>query len=232
MSEKVLITGGTRGIGLASVERFVESGYDVAVIARNFSKFPYESVRQFQFDLNNVGEIKNIAEKIGDIDILINNAGIDNQEKYDTYSYEKSEEILNVNLRAPIELINFFSKGFVKKGKGRIVNVASQAAEIGHKNIWYGITKAGLVNVTKSYAALLGEKGVVINAVAPGPVITDMIENSIYKERYEKLKQRSYLNRLAYAEEAAEVIFWLATGCPEYINGETIDINNGVQRIK
>lgn len=232
MSKRVLITGGTKGIGLASVKKFVDRGYDVAVIGRNFSEFPYENVRQFQFDLSNIKEIKNIADKIGDIDILVNNAGIDNKEAYDSYSDEKLEEILNVNLRAPLELINHYSKLFEKKGEGRIVNVASQAAEIGHKNIWYGITKAGLVNATKSYAAILGEKGVVINAVAPGPVITDMIENSIYWERYEKLKKRTYINRLAYAEEVAEVIFWLAAESPEYVNGETIDINNGVQRIK
>ena len=90
----------------------------------------------------------------------------------------------------------------------------------------------GLINATKTYAAILGPQGVVLNAIAPGPVKTEMIENSEYSVRFETVRPRTYLQRVAKPEEIAEVIYWLATSAPEYINGEVIDLNNGAQKIK
>ena len=162
---------------------------------------------------------------------MVNNAGISNGLEYSNYSQEKVDKILKINIEAPVAFIREVSKKFLIKEKGRIVNVASQAAEVGNPDIWYGITKAGLVNVTRSFANLLGRKGIVINAVAPGPVETDMILNSPHNDRFERIKERVYLNRFAKPVEIAKTIFWLATESPQYINGETIDINNGAQSI-
>lgn len=232
MGKRVLITGGNKGIGLALTDKFVKNGYDVIVLGRDFQNFELSDVLKVQFDLNEIERIKEIAEEIGDIDILINNAGIDRKRPYYDYPKEDVERILNVNLKAPIALINAYLPSFIKRHEGRVVNVASQAAEVGHTDIWYGITKAGLVNVTKSFASIVGGEGVVINAVAPGPVATEMIENTPFAKRYELLKVRTYLNRVAQPEEVAEVVYWLATDAPSYVNGETIDINNGAQRVK
>lgn len=231
MSKRVLITGGNKGIGLAAARRFLQEDYQVIVISRNFEGFEENGIQTISYDLSNLSGISDLIERIGDIDVLVNNAGIDRKHPYDDYPEEDIEKILNVNLRAPLELINGYAKRFIKKGAGRVVNVASQAGEVGHTDVWYGITKAGLLNVTKSYAALLGGKGVIINAVAPGPVDTEMIQDSPFAERFEKVRNRTILKRIATKEEVAEVIFWLGTTSPEYVNGETIDINNGAQRI-
>lgn len=231
MSKRVLITGGNKGIGLAAARRFLQKDYQVIVIGRNFEGFEENGIQTISYDLSNLSGISDLIERIGDIDVLVNNAGIDRKHPYDDYPEEDIEKILNVNLRAPLELINGYAKRFIKKGAGRVVNVASQAGEVGHTDVWYGITKAGLLNVTKSYAALLGGKGVIINAVAPGPVDTEMIQDSPFAERFEKVSNRTILKRIATKEEVAEVIFWLGTTSPEYVNGETIDINNGAQRI-
>lgn len=231
MSKRVLITGGNKGIGLAAARRFLQEDYQVIVIGRNFEGFEENGIQTISYDLSNLSGISDLIERIGDIDVLVNNAGIDRKHPYDDYPEEDIEKILNVNLRAPLELINGYAKRFIKKGAGRVVNVASQAGEVGHTDVWYGITKAGLLNVTKSYAALLGGKGVIINAVAPGPVDTEMIQDSPFAERFEKVRNRTILKRIATKEEVAEVIFWLGTTSPEYVNGETIDINNGAQRI-
>lgn len=231
MSKRVLITGGNKGIGLAAARRFLQKDYQVIVIGRNFEGFEENGIQTISYDLSNLSGISDLIERIGDIDVLVNNAGIDRKHPYDDYPEEDIEKILNVNLRAPLELINGYAKRFIKKGAGRVVNVASQAGEVGHTDVWYGITKAGLLNVTKSYAALLGGKGVIINAVAPGPVDTEMIQDSPFAERFEKVRNRTILKRIATKEEVAEVIFWLGTTSPEYVNGETIDINNGAQRI-
>lgn len=229
-TERVLITGGNKGIGLATTGEFLSHGYRVYVVARDFSKFTLgdeKNVEKIEFDLANVTEIPRLAEGIGEIDILINNAGIMHGIAYEEYTEEKKERILKVNLEAPVALIKAFSQGMIKKGKGRIVNTASIAGEIGHPDIWYGVTKAGIINITKSFAKLLGPQGIVINAVAPGPVETEMLE-IIPKERKEGMKKVAYTGRYAQSEEIARTIYWLATDCPEYVNGTCIDINNGV----
>ena len=146
---------------------------------------------------------------------------------YDNYPLEKMNKLMDINLYAPIEFIKEVSKSMIIAGNGRIVNTASIAGQIGHPDIWYGVSKAGIINATKSFAKLLGPKGIVINAVAPGPVETDML-SVIPEQRKKDIKNSVYLLiDLQKPEEVAKTIYWLATDCPEYINGTCIDINNG-----
>ena len=226
--KKVLITGGNKGIGLATTKKFLANSYEVIVVARDFStlKIKHQNLKLIEFDLKNHIKIVELANKIGEVDILVNNAGIMHALPFDNYPEEKVEEILSVNIKSPVALIKEFSKSMLKKKFGRIINVASIAGEIGHPDVWYRITKAGVINMTKSFAKALGGKGIVVNAVAPGPVETDLLK-TIPKERKEGLKKLVYTGRFAKPEEVAETIYWLATDCPEYINGICVDINNG-----
>ena len=228
MKTKVLITGGTKGIGLATVKLFVKNNFEVYAVGRDFSMstFP-KNYHPVIFDLSHIEAISELYKKIGDIEILINNAGIMNTLPYDHYPSSKKNLILRINLEAPLELIKVFSQGMIQQGHGRIVNTASIAGHIGHPDIWYGITKAGIINVTKSFAQILGPKGIIINAVAPGPTDTDMLHTKIPKERIKNLKKASVLGRIAKPEEIAQTIYWLATKSPNYINGICLDINNG-----
>ncbi len=225
--QRVVITGGNKGIGLETTKLFLKSNYEVIVVARDFSNFPLKNsrIKQKPFDLIEISRIPQLADEIGDIDILINNAGIMNSLPYDNYPENKKEDILKINLEVPVALITSFSKGMIAKGKGRIVNVASIAGEIGHPDVWYGITKAGIINLTKSFAKALGAKGIVINCVAPSVVETDML-NVIPEARREAILKNVVLGRFAKSQEVAETIYWLAIDSPEYINGICIDINN------
>lgn len=235
MGQRILITGGTKGIGLETVRLLLDKGHRVVVIGRDFSAFPFnnsEQVEAIPFDVSKTEDIPRLVAQIGEVDALINNAGIAIAVSYLDYTPEQKEYIVKVNLEAPVSFIKETSKFFLKKGEGRIVNVASQAAQVGHPDIWYGITKAGLINATISFANLLGEKGVVINAIAPGPVSTDMIKNAPPNKRLETVVNRTYLGRAATPAEVAGVIAWLSTESPAYINGEVININNGVQHVK
>lgn len=227
MSKKVLITGGNKGIGLECTKMFCELGFEVVVGARDFSDFSIEGVRTIQYDFNDIENLPKFIEEVGDIDVLINNAGFMQPHiTYDNYPRSDIEKMMNVNLYAPIELITQFSASMKEKGYGRIVNNASIAGEIGHPDVWYGMSKAALINATKIYAKLLGEHGIVVNCVAPSPVETDMqAVNS--KERKEEFKKSVITKRFARADEIAKTIIWLATESPEYINGICIDINNG-----
>ncbi|AXH12861.1 SDR family NAD(P)-dependent oxidoreductase [Halarcobacter bivalviorum] len=229
MSKRVLVTGGNKGIGLKVVERFLELDYEIITVARNYDGFPYKdnkNITTIEYDLSDVDGLASLAKEVGDIDILINNAGyMQPKYTYNNYPKEAKEHIMNVDLYAPVELINLFSEGMKKRGFGRIVNTASIAGQIGHPDVWYGIAKAGLINATKIYAKLLGSEGITVNCVAPSAAETDMQKDND-EARKAAFKAAVVTNRFAEPKEVAEAIFWLATDCPEYINGITIDINN------
>jgi len=228
MKTRALVTGGNKGIGFEVTKDFLERGFEVVVVARDFSSFDLqdENLTIIEYDLANVTDLPKLMKQVGDIDILINNAGF-MQPKYsfDNYPIEAKERIMNVDLHTPVELMTLCSNSMKEKGYGRIVNVASIAGQIGHPDIWYGIAKAGLINATKIYAKLLGGNGIVVNCIAPSPVETDMQKDNS-EERKAEFKKTVVSGRFAYASEIATTIVWLATDCPEYINGTTTDINN------
>ena len=229
MKKRVLITGGNRGIGLSVSQAMLDLDYEIIVVAREFNGFALgglPSVFEYEYDLSNVDGLGKLVDKIGHVDILINNAGfMQPKYSYDNYPKDAKENIMNVDLYAPVELMNIVSKSMKKQGSGRIVNVASIAGQIGHPDIWYGIAKAGLINATKIYGKLLGSHGITVNCVAPSPTETDMqIDNSA--ERKKEFKKTVSTGRFAQPDEVAKAIVWLATDCPVYINGTTIDIND------
>ena len=214
-----LVTGGNKGIGLATSRRFLQEGFRVISVARNFSDVELPKSDDYvckEFDLNRVSNISELVAELGPIEVLVNNAGLMHGSPYTEYTEEMKREILAVNIESPVALINAVAPSMIERGRGRIVNNASIAGEIGHPDVWYGITKAGVINMTKSYAKILGPNGIVVNAIAAGPVETDMLE-SIPEARREQIKKAVFTGRFAQPEEVAETIYWLATDCPEYI---------------
>jgi 3-oxoacyl-[acyl-carrier protein] reductase len=228
--KRVLVTGGNKGIGLAVVKKFLELDYEVIVVGRDFSKFELNDnpkIICIEYDLSNISGLKALAKEVGEIDTLVNNAGyMQPKYTYDNYPQDAKEHIMNVDLYAPVELITLFSEGMKKRKYGRIVNTASIAGQIGHPDIWYGIAKAGIINATKIFAKLLGSYNIAVNCIAPSPVETDMQKDNS-EERKAEFKKAVPCGRFAEPEEAAEVIVWLATSCSEYVNGTTVDFNNG-----
>lgn len=225
----VLITGASRGIGLATARRFADAGYAVYGLARKMSEIAGDRAcfaKCIDFDLRRIDLIPRLAEDVGHVDILVNNAGIMHGIRFHEYPDDKREEMIRVNLEAPVALISAFADGMKRKSGGRIVNNASIAGEMGHPDVWYGITKAGVINFTKSFARILGPFGIVVNCVAAGPVETDMLK-TIPQERQDAIKKSVYTGRFARPDEVAAAMFWLATECPAYINGTCIDINDG-----
>jgi 3-oxoacyl-[acyl-carrier protein] reductase len=167
-----------------------------------------------------------MAEKLGEIDILVNNAGVQTAVSIDKYTDDARRRILAVNLEAPVELIRAVSKGMVQRKKGRIISLASVAAYGAHTDLWYGVTKAGVVSYTRSFASYLGPQGIQVNAVAPGPIDTPLLDKA-QPERVEELMKKVYTRRKGRPEEVAEAIRWLALEAPPIINGAVIDITDG-----
>ena len=149
MEKIVLITGGNKGIGLELTKAFLELKYRVIVVARDFVDFVYhDRIECIKYDLTDIENIPKLIASMDKIDILINNAGVMYSLPYNDYPQDKVDSMLKLNLEAPIKLI----EECVKVGVTRVVNNASVAAYTGHPDIWYGMTKAALINAAKSFA--------------------------------------------------------------------------------
>ena len=178
------------------------------------------------FDLMRISEIPALIAALGDFDTLVNNAGVLHCDPIDAIPDAHRSEILAVNLEAPAALIAAVAPAMKARRSGRIVNVSSVSAFTGHPDLWYGITKAGILNLTKSWARALGPHGILVNAVAPGPTETHMYDQ-LPQSRRDDVMRAVYSGRVCKPQEVAEAIYWLGSDCPEYISGSTIDVNNG-----
>jgi len=220
----VLVTGAGRGIGLATAKAFLQEGWKVLALDKAFAG---EVVGQrVDYDLRALAGIPKLVEKLGAIDTLVNNAGVLYCDPYDAIPEAHLEEILTVNLRAPVALIEALAPQMRKRKSGRIVNLGSVAAFTGHPDLWYGATKAALLNITKSYAGALGRDGILVNAVAPGPTSGVMYEQ-LPQSRKDAVMRSVHAGRVCSPEEVAKVILWLGSASPDYVSGTTVDVNSG-----
>lgn len=225
---RALITGAARGIGSETARLFLGAGWTVLALDKDFSGFDLRDARleRVDYDLTDLAGIPALVGGLGEIDTLVNNAGTLYCEPYDAIPEAHRREILAVNLEAPIALMQALAPQMRARKGGRIVNVGSVAAFTGHPDLWYGATKAALLNVTKSYAGWLGRDGILVNAVAPGPTLTAMYER-LPDSRKEGVMRTVYSGRACTPHEVAQAILWLGSASPAYMNGMTLDVNNG-----
>jgi len=221
-----LVTGGNRGIGASTVTAIRALKPDARIlIASRTAPEPADNVEWIKADLATPAGLSAVKEHLPSCDGLINNAGIMIGKGPFDISPQERDMTMAINQVAVVEL----SLAFIEAAAGkpvRIVNNSSIAAHLGHPDIWYGMTKAAVMNFTKSVAKSFGPQGVVCNCVAAGPVETDMLDN-IPDARQKALKASAILGRFAKPSDVADVMAWLAIDSPDYVNGVCIDINNG-----
>ncbi len=237
-----LVTGGATGIGAATVRALAEEKISVAL---QYSSSQVEAkklsdqlnaqgfkVEIFQADLSQKGSAENLVaqvkQKLGDIDILINNAGVMSDASIIQMSDALWDEAINVNLTAAFKLIRACAPSMVSKKWGRVINISSQVALTGSANhAHYATAKAGLLGLTYSAAKEYGASGVTVNAVLPGRIETKMIADRSVGRLDEWLSQTP-LNRLGRADEVASMINFLASDASSYITGASINVNGGL----
>lgn len=224
--ETYLVTGGNRGIGASTVKaiRARKSGAKIIIASRTAPE-PATNVEWIEADLTTQAGLRAVKEPLSVCDGLINNSGIMIGNGAFDITAQERDMTLAINQMAVVEL----TLAFIEAAAGkpiRIVNNSSIAAHLGHPDIWYGMTKAAVLNFTKSVAKSFGPQGVVCNCVAAGPVETDMLD-TIPEARQKALKTAAILGRFANPSDVADVMAWLALESPAYVNGVCIDVNNG-----
>jgi 3-oxoacyl-[acyl-carrier protein] reductase len=236
--KNALVTGSTRGIGRAIAEAFAQSGARVAVAGRDLQRAQEaasaigNNAMGFAAD---VGDSAAVAKLVGDvekafgsIDILVNNAGITRDNLVMRLKDEDWDAVQNANLRGAFVAIRAVSRGMMKKRAGRIINIASIVGLIGNKGqANYAASKAGLIALTKSVAKELGSRNILVNAVAPGFIETEMTA-AMTQEARDALGQQIALERLGSVQDVAAMVAFLASDLASYITGQVFVVDGGM----
>jgi 2-deoxy-D-gluconate 3-dehydrogenase len=242
LSKKVaVVTGGSRGLGLAIAEGFAQHGAEVAVISTKQSKELQEQiagtsgvkVKSYGFDLSNFEAydelIGNIKSDFGTIDILLNNAGVQRRSPAADFPMDDFNFVLDINLKAPFLLCQKAAKIMIEKGRGKIINMASLLSFQGGLNVpAYTASKSAVMGFTKSMSNEWAKLGINVNCIAPGYVATDMNEALIADEtRNRQILERIPMGRWANPEDMVGAAIFLASSASDYISGTTIIVDGG-----
>ena len=234
----VLVTGASRGIGLAIAKRLAAAGYSAIALARTEGPALSEAIEEAKgaivfvpFDLSNLDGIpemvRELRAKHGAIWGLVNNAGLSLEGLLANNHVSQIEAVIRLNTTSPIVLTKYVVRGMLGGGGGRIVNMSSIIGSTGYNGLAvYGATKASMIGFTKSLAREMGRLGVTVNAIAPGFIDTEMTAG-LGEEGREQVMRRSALRRLADVEDVAAMVELLMGDGGKNITGAVMTIDAG-----
>lgn len=230
MSRVVLVTGGSRGIGLACARRFAALGDHVAVTYH--SSPPPDGLFGVQCDVTSTESVdaafKAVEEKFGPVEVLVSNAGITNDGLLLRMSEDDFTSVIDANLTAAFRVVKRATQPMMRARKGRIVLMSSVVGLLGSAGqANYAASKAGLVGLARSVAREFGSRGITCNVVAPGPVATDMTA-ALGEQRLAELTAAVPLQRMADPDEIAGVVVFLASADAAYVTGAVIPVDGGL----
>ncbi|MEU2540055.1 SDR family NAD(P)-dependent oxidoreductase [Streptomyces iakyrus] len=235
--KKALVTGATSGIGRAIAVKLAEAGATVYVTGRRaeLGKETVELIEQaggtghfVVADVADIDDVRKLAEEVGEVDVLVNNAGIFPFSPTPEQSLDSYERVFDINVRATYFLTAALAPAMVARKKGAIVNVSSIAAQIGTPvGSVYNASKAAMDALTRSWAVEFGAAGVRVNSVAPGPIRTDMAVDTV-GEMFDAFSRSTPLARAGEPEEIAEAVVFLASDRAGYITGAVLTADGGL----
>ena len=235
--KKIILTGGSRGIGLSILEKLYAFKSKVLVIGSNNKnlstiKETYPNILIEQLNLEDHKKItenfSGYIEKLGGLDILVNNAGITKDNLAIRMNLEEWNKVINVNLTSSFLLSQQAIKFMIKNKNGSIINISSVVGHTGNAGqVNYSSSKAGLVAMSKTLAREYAKKNIRVNCISPGFIETDM--TSVLKDEHKKmLIDQIPMGRMGHSEDIANTVSFLASDFSSYITGETIHINGGM----
>ena len=238
----VLVTGGSRGIGLAISRRIAVAGYNVIAVARRESDELRETIRgvvehgigglHFRaFDLSETDAIpafvKRLRDEFGAIYGLVNNAGIGTEGLLATMHNTEIEALVRLNILSPVILTKYVVRHMMADGAGRIINVSSVIATTGYNGLSvYGATKAAATGFTRSLAREVGKVGITVNAIAPGFIDTELTQ-TLSEDQRKRIAGRSALRRLPEVDDVARMVEYLLGDGGRNITGSLLTIDAG-----
>ncbi len=235
-----LVTGGSRGIGRAVAARIVESGGRVAIVGRDGAAAAnaaeelggVDRAIGLQADVSQGQQVAAVVteteKQLGPVDILVNNAGLARDGVVVRMSEEQWDTVLDVNLKGAFNTIKAVSRSMMKRRSGRIVNITSVVGLTGNRGqANYAASKAGLIGLTKSVAKELASRNILVNAVAPGFITTEMTDELPEATR-EALRDQIPLGRLGTPEDVAGVVVFLSSPLADYITGQVVVVDGGM----
>ena len=242
MNKVAFITGGTRGIGKQIALTFAQNGYDIAINYRKENedlKNTKQEIEQngvkclaVQGDVSNFEDterfVKEIIEEYGKIDVLVNNAGITKDTLLMRMKKEDFEDVIDINLVGTFNVTKNVISYMMKARSGRIINISSVVGVSGNAGQTnYSASKAGIIGFTKSLAKEVASRNILVNAVAPGFIETNMTD-VLKDEVKENIAKQIPLNRMGTAQDVANVVKFLASEDSSYITGQVINIDGGM----
>ncbi|WP_039990692.1 3-oxoacyl-[acyl-carrier-protein] reductase [Staphylococcus massiliensis] len=242
MSKTALVTGASRGIGRSIALQLAEEGYNVVVnYAGNKEKadavveeIKQKGVDSFAIQANvAVGDevkamIKEVVSEFGSVDVLVNNAGITRDNLLMRMKEHEWDDVVNTNLKGVFNCIQKVTPQMLKQRSGSIINLSSVVGAVGNPGqINYVATKSGVLGMTKAAARELASRGITVNAVAPGFIVSDMTD-ALSDDVKEKMKAQIPLARFGEDTDIANTVAFLASDKANYITGQTIHVNGGM----
>jgi len=236
-----LVTGGAQGIGKAVALMLARHGADVVVADVNLEKAA-ETAKEVEatgrgamavnVDVTRLGDVENMVEsaigRFGRIDILINNAGIARDKLILRMTEEDWDAVLDVNLKGTFNCTKAIIKHMSKQRSGKIVNIASVVGEMGNAGqANYSASKAGVIGLTKTIAREFSQRGINVNAIAPGYIQTPMTDVLPDKAK-EELKRMIPMERLGQPEDVAYAVLFLVSEGSSYVTGQVLNVNGGI----
>jgi acetoacetyl-CoA reductase len=236
MAKVALVTGGTRGIGRAIVERLKADGLKVAAGYSGNEEAAQACSRELGVMVvkGNVGvfedcrrAVEQVAGELGPVDVLVNNAGITRDGAFHKMTVDQWVDVVSVNMNSVFNMTRQVIEGMRERGFGRIINISSingQKGQVGQTN--YSAAKAGMIGFTKALALENAKKGVTVNAIAPGYIDTEMV-HAVPEKVLQAIIDQIPVGRLGRGEEIADVVSFLAGERAGYVTGATLTINGG-----
>ena len=234
--KKVIVTGGSRGIGAECVRSFAKNGYRVSFIYNNSDGRAAELEREtgakaYKCDVKNADmleeTIERVIDEMGGVDVLVNNAGIALVKLFGETTNEDIERVLSTNLVASVVAARTVSRYMVRVKYGRIINIGSVWGKVGASmEVIYSVSKAGLEGFTKALAKELGPSGITVNCVEPGVIDTEM-NGCIEGDVLTALEDETPLCRMGRTEDIAEAVLWLASDKASFVTAQMLGVDGG-----